>query len=442
MKERKRTKAQFREDFKRGLGRSYIELKESKSREKFKDVVLWACLRNTCYDMQCEGGRGIYLYRAICLYEDKCYFEDAIIRKYRQKNLDSWLFSQLCELLYLFAEDGSVKAKEILYEKYNTLLALLSAPVNRTVVDNFEWLCVWLTSLDGFSAFKSIVKQVGAVIIKESYPLNMDWFYSNAKNKFGEKRIDAYLQKSAIKLDHVEAFLSSVAYPRMYNKQDAVPPTAEDMIRAAKKKQGLALALCFSKVATEDDLLTLAKCAMEETDLEIQLQLLWVFRKVRFPLDERLIFELAECADPSIRDVAFEMMEHLPSPMIHDYAIKRINQKKELGNALSLLSVCYRSEDENVLLEGIQSLTVSYDSGEWHGVYMNVEKLIENRSVKINSSVFVYMYRQTLCSYCRHSLLKQMSKRKALSQAMLEECLYDSYEDTRRFAMRKLRMKA
>jgi len=53
----KLTKTRFKEAFKRGLGCSYVELKESDNREKYKDIVLWSCLRNTCYDMQCEGGR-------------------------------------------------------------------------------------------------------------------------------------------------------------------------------------------------------------------------------------------------------------------------------------------------------------------------------------------------------------------------------------------------
>ncbi|MDF9843787.1 MULTISPECIES: hypothetical protein [unclassified Paenibacillus] len=92
---------------------------------------------------------------------DKGYFEKAIIRKFMQKNRDIGLFSQLCELLYLFAADGSSKAREALYGKYNALLGSLPRLNNPAVKESLEWLCVWLTSLDGFSAFKSIVIQLG-----------------------------------------------------------------------------------------------------------------------------------------------------------------------------------------------------------------------------------------------------------------------------------------
>lgn len=440
LKEKKRTRTQFKEAFKRGLGSSFIELRDSNSREKYKDIVLWACLRNTCFDMQTEGGRGIFLYHAICLYEDKSFFEEAIIQKFMQKNQDTWLFDQLCELLYRFAADGSIRARESLYEKYNILLGLLSPRTNPTE-NNFEWLCIWLTSLDGFPAFKSIVKQLGEYSLRNSDRYDMYGFYSNAKNKFGEKRVDTYLHNNAVKSDDVKAFLNSLPQTQIQNRQGMDSPTLEDLIKASREKQSRGLALRFAKSATEDDLIKLAKYAIEKTNLEIKLELLWTFRKVRFPLDEQFIFELAESDNQSIRDVSFEMMQHLPSDRIHDYAINLIKQKKELANALSLLCFCYRTEDEAVLLEGIQSLAVYEDGGwrGWHSVFMDVENLLDNRSITINPSLFIYIYRQTLCSSCRHTLVQRMSKRKILPQEILEECLYDSYEDTRKFAIRKLK---
>jgi hypothetical protein len=169
------------------------------------------------------------------------------------------------------------------------------------------------------------------------------------------------------------------------------------------------------------------------------LELLWTFRKVRFPLDGQLIFELAESDNESIRDIAFKMLQHLPSDRIHDYAISLVNQKKEPANALSLLCYCYRSDDEPVLLEGIQSLSVSYKDDGWHSVFMDVVNLLDNRSVRLNFSVFTYMYRQTLCSYCRHNLIRKMSKRRILSREILKECLHDSYEEIRKLAIRRLR---
>ncbi|MGO4548080.1 hypothetical protein AB4Z29_25165 [Paenibacillus sp. 2TAB23] len=443
MIKRIRSLTQFKEAFKRGLGHAYMELKECGNREKYKDIVLWSCLRTKSYDMQCEGGRGIFLYHAICLYEDKSFFEEAIIQKFMQKNIDTWLFDQLCELLCLFSEDGSTRAREALYQKYNAMLGLLSYRPNQLVKNNLEWLCVRLTSLGGFPAFKSIVKQLGESALRKGVPVDMDWFYSYAKNKFGNKRVVSYLQNNAIKSDAVKAFLNSVSDDMNPSKPSIGTPTLEELIQASREKRSRSrgLALRFAKVASEEELLKLAEYAIEESNLEIKLELLWIFRKVRFPLGEAYVFELAESENQSIRDVAFEMMKHIVSDRIHDFAIHLLQQKKELANALSLICYCYRPEDEALLLEGIQGLTVTYEDGRWHGVFMDIENLLDNRSVKINPSVFIYMYSQTLCSYCRHALIYRMSKRKVLPHEILEECVYDSYEDTRKFAVRKLRDK-
>jgi len=235
------TKTQFKEAFKRGLGSAYLELKACNSREKYKDIVLWCCLHDTCYDMQCEGGRGIYLYNAICLFDDKSFFEDKIIGHFMKMKLDTWVFDQLCELLYLFASDGSVKARNALYEKYNQLLAVLSKKRRSSGIwherDNFEWLCVWLTSLDGFRAYKKIVEQVGEYYLKsnETNTFYLDWFYYNSKNKFGQKRVDNYLQKNAIKSMAVKAFFKEVESFAVHKVSEPVVPTLKELIEACRE---------------------------------------------------------------------------------------------------------------------------------------------------------------------------------------------------------------
>ena len=351
-------KSQFKKAFMQGLGSAYIELKNISSRERYKEIILWCCLHNTCYDMQCEGGRGIYLYNAIKLYEDKSIFEDAIIKKFMKKKLDAWLFDQFCDLLFQFAE----------------------------------------------------------------------------------KRVDNYLHNNAKKSKAVDAFLKEAIRFDSHVRQQITPTSLEELIEASYKSDyhSRGIALRFARTASVEDLSKLAYIALNENDPKIKLELLWVFRKVRFPLDERFIFELAEYDDESIRDIAFDMMKNLSSDKIHDYAINLIKGKKEMANSLSLLCHCYHPEDEAILIEGVKSLPVSYDDGVWHGVFMDIEDLLDNHRYRINSSLFIYIYIETLCSYCRASLAKKMFKRKILPHNILEECLYDSYNDTRKFAERKL----
>jgi hypothetical protein len=400
--------------------------------------------------MQCEGSRVTYLYNAIKLYDDKSYFEGAIIKKFLKKNLEIWLFDQLCDLLFQFAMDGSKSARDALYLKYDVLYAFLSRKRKFgsycTERDSFEWLCVRLTSLDGFQAFKTIVEQIGEFYIstKKTNAFLMDWFYSNAQNKFGKKRIDNYMIENAKKSKAVAAFLHEVDSFDATEPQNITQPTLKELVEACSEPSGYrgrGIANRFARVASIEELTELAKIAVTETNLEIKLGLLWVFRKKPFPLDESFIFELAESDNEYIRDIAFEIMQHLSSEMIHDYTIKLIKEKKEIENSLSLLCYCYKPDDEKLLAEGVKGLFVSYDDGGWHGVFMDVEGLLDKRSCRFEADLFIHIYPQTLCSSCRSRLVQSMYKRKILPDEILEECLYDSYEDTRKFAVRKLKTK-
>lgn len=85
------------------------------------------------------------------------------------------------------------------------------------------------------------------------------------------------------------------------------------------------------------------------------------------------------------------------------------------------------------------ALKVTYDDGGWHEVFMNVEDLLGKYKHKLNPELLRHMYRQTLCSQCRSSLVQIMSKRGVLPNDILEECCYDSYDDTRKLAASFLR---
>lgn len=442
-------KVQFKEAFRRGLGSAFIELKTNSSREKYKDIVLWCCLHNTCYDMQCEGDHGNYLYNSVNLFDDKNFFEDAIIKRFLKDNLERWIFDQLCNLLCRFAEEGSLKSREALYEKYNALFIFLSkrSRIVKPICnerDEFEWLCIRLTSLDGFTAFKKIAEQVGEFLnrSKNSNSIFVDWFYSDAKDKFGEKRIISYLNRKAKKSKAIGAFLNGTKSFESYIERPVYTPTLDDLLQACYETKGYharGVALRFARIASEDQLMQLAQLALNETNPDIKIELLWVFRKRPFPLNENYIFELAESDNESIRDVAFKVLQNITSDKIHDYALNLIKEQKEMANSLPLLCHCYRPEDETLLANAVKGFTVSYNDGEWHGVFMEVEKLLDRCSFKFQSDLFIHMYRQTLCSSCRSHLLESMYKRGILTHEILEECQYDSYEDTRKFAIKKLK---
>jgi len=194
------TKKRFRHDFLRGLGSALLELQDCGEPQKYYDAVMYGCLHNTTYDMQCEGSRGWYLYQAALLVGGDS-IEKAVIERYAHGFNNNWFFSQLTDILYCFAENGSESARNALHNKYGVMLDKLSRSVpsrRKTYFAEqgmFDTLCVWLTSLDGWSAFKKIVADVSGKLIPRDGSFFSEWFYDNSKDKFGAKRVQAYLEK-------------------------------------------------------------------------------------------------------------------------------------------------------------------------------------------------------------------------------------------------------
>jgi len=110
------TKKQFKHDFFCGLGSALLELKACESPQRYYDIVLYSCLHNTTYDMQCEGDRGWYLYQAARLVGEKEAIESAVIQKFFQIRENYSLFNQITSILYHFAMEGSETARAVLYQ--------------------------------------------------------------------------------------------------------------------------------------------------------------------------------------------------------------------------------------------------------------------------------------------------------------------------------------
>lgn len=180
-------KKEFEYAMKRGLGRCVLELKGKENIEKFRKIVLKGCLNNYSYDIQCEGTRSWYMYVLQGYYED-AFFEEEIIKRFLGKIRNIWLFEHLANLLYCFADDGSKKAYNAMTDKYKTIYNGLRKNTSRDIWEQFEWLCIWLVTLEGFERFKKIVFDLADYYETRnvSEPYGLDWFWSASKDSCDE----------------------------------------------------------------------------------------------------------------------------------------------------------------------------------------------------------------------------------------------------------------
>lgn len=444
-------KTHFKHVFFRGLGSALIELQSCGDPQKFSDIVLYGCVHNTTYDIQCEGDRGWYLYQAAKLAGDKEAVETAVIQRFFKIREDEWLFNQLTSILYRFAADGGKDARAALYQQYENMLAELSPErskirgMYRTYPrrDMFDWLCVWLTSLDGWGAFKRILRDVCETLLpKDEDCFFSEWFYDNSKDKFGKKRIDDYLRKQSGQSPNIRIYYEKAKAWDTYVYSEQPIPTFEEVIAAidGQEFQGRGIVMRFARNASSEELEKLATAAINETDAKIQFELLWPFRRfASFSFPEEFLLRLSASDDDSLRDVAFDIMGRNPSEKTRQLALSLIRSGNDVENGISLLAKNLRPEDEAVLCEAVKMFPVRRDGESWHSAFMAAKDGLKAMRGKPKTDILEYIYHNTFCGSCREHVVWLMHKKKALPADILLECQYDSYSDTRAFAERVIK---
>lgn len=437
------TKAEFKEAMKRGLGRCIIELDKQNDIEKYRGIVLWGCLHNLAYDTQSEGTRAEYMFILQSKFHDD-YFETRILQKYENSFKDSRLFDHYTEMLYWFAVDGSNRARQALRAKFEELLKYNSQKkqrkIDRSQREIFEWLCIWITSLDGFIAFKEIVTRIGEAYEKYSCQdaIYLDWFYENSKSKIGEQRVGSFLSRQALKSPFIAAFKKET------EKYDAVfsrPPEANytfnkvvEICRVKNSSRYRAACLKFARNASALELESLANLAISELDETIRAQMLFIFRRAKFPLDIHIIIEYSKSSNETLRNISFMVLENNPAETVHDYAIGLISENVNLASAISLLCNNFQKADTELLIKTLKSIPVTYE-GDWHGAYSDVLRLCESNRISCKE-LLLFMYENTLCSFCREYIVRALKKHKLLTEDIRNECKYDSNATIRRYIMR------
>ena len=439
------TKTAFRRDFLRGLGSALLTLQSCGDPAPYREVILYGCLHNTTYDMQCEGERGWYLQQAAKLSGIEKEVEEAVCQKYFRMGEDTWLFDQLTSILYHFAADGSETARKALYQQYDTMLRELSRKRKFEWIchrrDMFNWLCNWLISLDGWSAFKKIVGDVSEFLLpKDANFFFYDWFYSNSEGKFGKKRVEQYLRKQADKSPQIRVFYEKAKEFDNRVREERPMPTLDEVLTTAKGERpgrGRGLVRRFARNADPEDLEKLAQTAMNEPDAETQVELLWGFRhRSRYAFPEAFLLQLSQSGDDLLRHLAYEIIGQHPSAKTREVARALIQSGTEMQNGIFLLSKNPLPEDEVLLYQVVKSFRPRRDRGDWHGIYGWAKDGMEALRGKPKTDILDYLYRNTLCGFCREYVVRIMHKKGVLSEKILKECRFDARFDTQAFVKR------
>lgn len=430
------TKKQFLFAIQRGLGRGILAVKENP--QKFRDLVLKYCTKNFCFDTQCEGVRAWYTYQMISCYEDTDTFVKIIAHKFLSPKSKGWLLCYLSELLAYFAKDGSAGAKSALWTKYDQLYQILAsrqrAPKRGYYFaerDDFESLCINL-SYD-FDIYRRIAKDIGSLYLTKSfYHGFFDSLYS-----CNERKYNALLKKEAKNCPEIKRYIEvELAEKRRFKESCA---KRRNNNRPLSEYSGYALSWQLKR----EDASVVEEYAnryLNEPDAKKRAEALHAFVCCPFPFDPTPIIEDTGSQEEELRDMALRVLEKNRHPFIREFALQQL--EVDFENALSILIRNYLPEDEEWLYRFISELKIDYEENTmWHSYHFDIQDLFDKEDGIDNppKRFLPLIYEQTLCSCCRMRTLKCMGKLRILTPAILNECLYDSDEDIRKYAEEKLK---
>ena len=105
-----------------------------------------------------------------------------------------------------------------------------------------------------------------------------------------------------------------------------------------------------------------------------------------------------------------------------------------------MLAVNYEASDKELFVQSVKQIPITYENGFWHSAFFDVMDVFHAPGKKKPKELLPYMYQNTLCSFCREDVVREMGRRHMLTRELLEEMQYDCNSDIRDYAGKKLRM--
>ena len=429
------TKKEFKEAMLRGLGRCMIAVRQSP--EKYRDFVLWACKRNFAYDAQSEGTRSWYTYMMANAYHDQETFVNAAaeaLKKYHSNG--SWDLLHLSELLMLFAQDGYESAQQAVEEKYQEILATMFARKRRPnrvfhELSDLEQLGLVLT-VDSKS-FLRIAGDFGRLYREKEYMCDGDfaWFFSS---KGGQYR--RAMEAAARKDKNIACFM---------RKEQAYIDTREEHWKQRQSLSpetytGIRLSRWLAQKADKETVEQYALVYRDQTQPELRAKALKAFSCCPYPDDPQPIIEDTKSESQELQNAAWRALENIRHLVVRAFALNNAKNGIHTPENFSLLVTNYLPEDAALLEKLLRELIVAKDWDGVHAAGLDIYRAFNKDSgIPHPKDLLPLLFEYNPCSFCRESALVYMSKHRMLTKEVLEECQFDSNDDIRRMAAKRLK---
>ena len=401
-----------------GHGKTFILLKENK--EEYKDLILEVCFKNTSFDMQTEGSRAGFIYSLIKLYNDNRYFIDNIIKRFL-KDEDNKDVLHMIDILDLLIENRD-EYLSLLDKKYNGLYnkLIIEDKFDESVIDTLiSVLVCYIKESNDRDMVISLLIKLQDLIIKNKH--NVEYVVENSLFKYIDylfvDKYGSYNKFEKIKLNNFIEIVSCNSKKVVIEQDELIKLLGMKSLDFKIFKKYEFKNINFKYL---NDLLFSNKSLVFKKNLLI----FFYINNNYFYGDESSLFELLN-KNSSLKYEIYGLLSKYNSNQVYEFAKKELSVDNHYYLIKMILNN-FGSKDNEMLINVLNNITYDYDNKSgWHYITNYICHLEDKE--KISDTIWYLIYDNSLCSICRNDAYLELEKRSKLTNEMIIENKYDSY---------------
>lgn len=263
-----------------------------------------------------------------------------------------------------------------------------------------------------------------------------DLLYQSAQKDPLIQRYWQYLNKRGILNDSPKT-IDPDAAKKNWHERVRHEYSLEKILQDAQNKKGdfPGHYVTFGKHATKEELAAVYAALMSEKDPEVQLRLLWVFRRATFPKIDHALFQWASGPDSEFRETAIEILSQVQDQKVHQLAKEKVKRAELTGpdsGIIGLFHKNYEKPDAQIIVSALNSIEANEE--DVHSLVFDLLALSRIQSDPGLSNALKWVYENTPCMNCRYQALLQLNKYNQIDEQVLQEIPFDAEPDIRELA--------
>jgi hypothetical protein len=420
------TRDEFADAIAKGLGRAFLYVRD-RGLDRVKDLVLNACLHHVGYDPQCEGSRAKWLF---LMFADSPYyleFKDAILAALVVET-ETWDLLQLCQLAKEMALKGDIIAADRLADRVYQQAAQPSSN---------DWLgadeLIEIRGIDAALELSRIFGRRLSIDPDNSVPDDLDL---NFFHDMSEESIEIFDRHAKVE-ESIATYYNYIIISKLDRERNRAERSLQPQQRMTLEKI-IDLARCkkheypfiykrFGQKATTAELETVFSLLLNETDEDIYLRLLWIFRRAPMPRLAECLFEWADSDRNLIKTAALQALAQISDDRVHQLGRSKLADTQFnclYADTLDLFINNYHSGDAESILGRLNAVEI--DRADFHSIGLSIYDLSEKQSNPELAVLLEWIYDRTPCSICRKLIFGQLESYGLVSDELLTEYQFDS----------------